>query len=42
MARRNGYAVTVDANQPGAVGVAAPIWLSDWATASLGMVQLGK
>ena len=41
MARRRGYAVTVGAIQPGAVGVAAPIRLSDWATASLGVVQLG-
>jgi DNA-binding IclR family transcriptional regulator len=41
MARRRGYAVTVGAIQPGAVGVAAPIRVSDWATASLGVVQLG-
>jgi DNA-binding IclR family transcriptional regulator len=41
MARRRGYAVTVGAIQPGAVGVAAPILVSDWATASLGVVQLG-
>jgi DNA-binding IclR family transcriptional regulator len=41
MARHRGYAVTVGVIQPGAVGVAAPIRLSDWATASLGVVQLG-
>jgi DNA-binding IclR family transcriptional regulator len=41
MARRRGYAVTVGAIQPGAVGVAAPIRVSDWTTASLGVVQLG-
>jgi DNA-binding IclR family transcriptional regulator len=41
MARRRGYAVTAGAIQPGAVGVAAPIRVSDWATASLGVVQLG-
>jgi DNA-binding IclR family transcriptional regulator len=41
MARRRGYAVTVGAIQPGAVGVAAPIRLSDWATASVGVVRLG-
>jgi DNA-binding IclR family transcriptional regulator len=40
-ARRRGYAVTVGAIQEGAVGVAAPIRVSDWATASLGVVQLG-
>jgi DNA-binding IclR family transcriptional regulator len=41
MARHRGYAVTVGAIQPGAVGIAAPIRISDWATASLGVVQLG-
>jgi DNA-binding IclR family transcriptional regulator len=40
-ARRRGYAVTIGAIQEGAVGVAAPIRVSDWATASLGVVQLG-
>jgi DNA-binding IclR family transcriptional regulator len=40
-ARREGYAVTVGALQPGAVGVAAPILASDWCTASIGIVQLG-
>jgi DNA-binding IclR family transcriptional regulator len=41
MARHRGYAVTVGAIQPGAVGIAAPIRISDWTTASLGVVQLG-
>jgi DNA-binding IclR family transcriptional regulator len=41
VARRRGYAVSVGALQPGAVGIAAPIRVSDWATASLGVVQLG-
>jgi DNA-binding IclR family transcriptional regulator len=41
MARHRGYAVTVGAIQPGAVGIAAPIRVSDWTTASLGVVQLG-
>jgi DNA-binding IclR family transcriptional regulator len=41
MARRRGYAVTVGAIQPGAVGVAAPVRVSDWVTASLGVVRLG-
>jgi len=40
-ARRRGYAITIGAIQQGAVGVAAPIRVSDWATASLGVVQLG-
>ena len=40
-ARRSGYALTVGALQPGAIGVAAPIATSDWATASIGVVQLG-
>ena len=41
LARRRGYAVTVGALQTGAVGIAAPIQVSDWATASVGVVQLG-
>jgi DNA-binding IclR family transcriptional regulator len=41
LARRRGYALTVGALQSGAVGVAAPIKTSDWATASIGVVQLG-
>ena len=41
LARRRGYALSVGALQEGAVGVAAPIRVSDWATASLGVVQLG-
>ncbi|MGP3962983.1 IclR family transcriptional regulator [Nonomuraea sp. 3N208] len=41
LARERGYAVTVGMIQPGAVGIAAPIQVSDWATASLGVVQLG-
>jgi DNA-binding IclR family transcriptional regulator len=41
LARERGYAVTVGMLQPGAVGIAAPIQVSDWATASLGVVQLG-
>lgn len=40
-ARRRGYAVTIGALQEGAVGVAAPVRGSDWATASIGVVQLG-
>jgi DNA-binding IclR family transcriptional regulator len=40
-ARRRGYAVSFGALQPGAVGVAAPIVTSDWATASIGIVALG-
>jgi DNA-binding IclR family transcriptional regulator len=40
-ARHLGYALSVGALQPGAVGVAAPIRTSDWATASIGVVQLG-
>jgi DNA-binding IclR family transcriptional regulator len=40
-ARRAGYALSVGALQPGAIGVAAPIATSDWATASIGVVQLG-
>lgn len=41
LARERGYAVTVGMLQPGAVGIAAPIQVSGWATASLGVVQLG-
>jgi DNA-binding IclR family transcriptional regulator len=40
-ARRDGYALTVGALQAGAIGVAAPVRTSDWATASIGVVQLG-
>jgi DNA-binding IclR family transcriptional regulator len=40
-ARKDGYAVTVGELQPGAVGVAAPILVSDWCTASIGVVHLG-
>ena len=40
-ARQQGYALSIGALQPGAVGVAAPIRTSDWATASIGVVQLG-
>ena len=40
-ARQQGYALSVGALQPGAVGVAAAIQTSDWATASIGVVQLG-
>jgi len=40
-ARQRGYALSVDTFQPGVVGVAAPIKTSDWATASVGVVQLG-
>lgn len=41
-ARQRGYALSVGALQPGALGVAAPIRTSDWATASIGVVQLGE
>lgn len=41
LARERGYAVSAGALQEGAVGVAAPIQVSDWTTASLGVVQLG-
>jgi len=41
LARQRGYAVSIGALQEGAVGVAAPIRVSDWTTASLGVVQLG-
>lgn len=40
-ARQKGYALSVGALQAGAVGVAAPVRTSDWATASIGVVQLG-
>ncbi|WP_433527545.1 IclR family transcriptional regulator domain-containing protein [Nocardia pseudovaccinii] len=40
-ARELGYAVTIGALQAGAIGVAAPIVTSDWATSSIGIVQLG-
>jgi DNA-binding IclR family transcriptional regulator len=40
-AREHGYALTVGVLQPGALGVAAPISTSDWASASIGVVQLG-
>jgi len=40
-ARQKGFALSVGALQPGAVGVAAPLRTSDWATASIGVVQLG-
>ena len=40
-ARRLGYALTVGVLQPGALGVAAPIKASEWASASIGIVQLG-
>jgi DNA-binding IclR family transcriptional regulator len=41
LARRRGYALSAGALQNGAIGVAAPIRTSDWATASIGVVQLG-
>ncbi|WIY01111.1 helix-turn-helix domain-containing protein [Amycolatopsis mongoliensis] len=41
LARSRGYALTTGALQSGAVGIAAPIKTSDWATASIGVVQLG-
>ena len=41
LARERGYAVSVGALQEGAVGVAAPIQVSGWTTASLGVVRLG-
>jgi DNA-binding IclR family transcriptional regulator len=40
-ARRRGYAVSIGALQPGALGIAAPIVTSDWSTASIGIVLLG-
>ncbi|MEV4974749.1 IclR family transcriptional regulator [Streptomyces scopuliridis] len=41
LARSCGYAVSIGSLQEGALGVAAPIQVSGWATASLGVVQLG-
>ncbi|MDX2937852.1 IclR family transcriptional regulator [Streptomyces ipomoeae] len=41
-ARRDGYALTIGTLQDGAIGIAAPIRSSDWATASIGVVQLGS
>ncbi len=41
LARKRGYAATVGALQPGAVGIAAPIRVSEWASASIGVVHLG-
>lgn len=40
-ARRQGYAISIGALQQGAVGIAAPIQVSDWCTASIGVVHLG-
>ena len=40
-ARKAGYALSIGALQAGAIGVAAPVTTSDWATASIGVVQLG-
>lgn len=40
-ARSDGYALSLGELQAGAVGIAAPIRSSDWATASVGIVQLG-
>jgi DNA-binding IclR family transcriptional regulator len=40
-ARRRGHAVSLGSIQEGAIGIAAPIRVSDWSTASLGVVQLG-
>jgi DNA-binding IclR family transcriptional regulator len=40
-AGQKGYALSVGAIQASAVGVAAPLLTSDWATASIGVVQLG-
>jgi DNA-binding IclR family transcriptional regulator len=40
-ARDRGYAMSIGALTAGAVGVAAPIRTSDWATVSIGVVQLG-
>jgi DNA-binding IclR family transcriptional regulator len=40
-ARRKGYAVSIGALQKGAVGIAAPIQVSEWCTASIGIVHLG-
>lgn len=41
-ARQRGYALSVGAITPGAIGVSAPIRASDWATASIGVIQLGS
>ncbi|GAB2452146.1 helix-turn-helix domain-containing protein [Nocardioides hungaricus] len=41
-ARQRGYAVSRNALQEGAVGVAAPIATSDWASASIGIIRLGS
>jgi DNA-binding IclR family transcriptional regulator len=41
LARERGYALSVGALQPGALGLAAPITTSEWATASIGVVQFG-
>ena len=40
-ARAEGFAISVGALTEGAVGVAAPILISDWCTASIGVVHLG-
>jgi DNA-binding IclR family transcriptional regulator len=40
-ARRLGYATSIGSIQDGAAGVAAPISITPWATASIGIVQLG-
>jgi DNA-binding IclR family transcriptional regulator len=40
-ARQAGFALSIGALQAGAIGIAAPIANSDWATASIGIVQLG-
>lgn len=37
-ARRNGYAVSIGALQKGAAGIAAPIQVSDWCSAAIGVV----
>lgn len=40
-ARSDGFAISVGALTQGAVGVAAPILISDWCTASIGVVHVG-
>jgi len=40
-ARQAGFALSIGALHAGAIGIAAPIANSDWATASIGIVQLG-
>jgi DNA-binding IclR family transcriptional regulator len=40
-ARRTGFAVSIGALQPGAVGIAAPIRVSDWCSAAIGVVHVG-